>query len=209
MTRQKYEVRNRTLTILVDSHEITGLSHVRLTGRSAQSLYPYPYFLRIWNAPEAVFYRLKRAKALQVMHGDTMIAAGDLVDITREVVEEGNLMIITFALGYHFWNAWISMTVGAGATAGDTVRQLLAAAGVDFQLLNEPEHNLIYSRSQTFFGRLPEAISEVLSACGVWPYLLPDGIALQPADDPTTETVLDLDTVSGPWIRTTNTNPRI
>ena len=63
----------------------------------------------------------------------------------------------------------------------------------------EPKSNAVFSRPQTFFGRLPEAIADVLSACGVRPYLVPAGIALMPADEPETENVLDLDSVSGPW----------
>ena len=216
-------MQDRTLTILADGEAIAGPPHVRLTARYGQSLYPYPFFLRIWNAAETVYHRLRRAKNIQVMHGETILGAGDLVDVTREVVEEGSLITVTFAMGFHFWNSFVSLSVGAGATAGDTVRQLLTAAGSDMQLLTEPgnltegtvllsdrrpdtrtvplsgSRNAVFSRPQTFFGRLPEAIANVLSACGVSPYLVPAGIALMPADEPETETVLELDSVSGPW----------
>ena len=192
-------MQDRTLTISADGEEIAGLPHVRLTARYGQSLYTYPIFLRIWNAPEMVYHRLERAKKIQVLHGETLLAAGDFVDVTREVVEEGNLITVTLAPGFYFWNSWVSLSVGAGATAGDTVRQLLAAAGSDMQLLTEPVNNAVFSRPQTFFGRLPEAIADVLSACGVRPYLVPAGIALMPADEPETETVLELDSVAGPW----------
>ena len=212
-------MQDRTLTVLADGEEIAGLPHIRLSGRYGQSLYPYPFFLRIWNAAETVYHRLRRAKNIQVMHGETILGAGDLVDVTREVVEEGSLITITFAMGFHFWNSWVSLSVIAGATAGDTVRQLLTAAGSDMQLLTEPgnltEGTVLlsdrrpdtrtvplsgsFSRPQTFFGRLPEAIAAVLSACSVRPYLVPAGIALKPEDEPETETVLELDSVSGPW----------
>ena len=102
-------------------------------------------------------------------------------------------------MGFHFWNSWVSLIVAAGATAGDTVRQLLSAAGSDMQLLTEPEDNAVFSRPQTFFGRLSEAILAVVSACSVRPYLVPAGIALKPAGEPETETVLELDSVAGPW----------
>ena len=190
---------DRTLTVLVDGEEIAGLPHVRLTARYGQSLYPYPFFLRIWNASETVYHRLERAKTILVLHGETVLAAGDFVDVTREVVDEGSLITVTFALGFHFWNSWVSLSVDGGATAGDTVRQLLAAAGSDLQLLTEPENNAVFSRSQAFFGRLPEAIADVLSACGVRPYLVPAGIALKKADEPEREALMDLDSVSGPW----------
>ena len=201
-------MQNRSLTVLVDQEEIVGLDHVRLSSRYSQSLFPYPFFLRIWNAPESVFHRLQRAKHIQVQHEETVLAVGDLVEVTREVVPEGNLITVTFALGYHFWSSWVSLSVAAGATAADTVRQLLSAAGSSFQLLTDPPHNPTFPRAQTFFGSLPEAISSVLSACEVKPYLLPAGIALLPAEAPITETVLDLDSVSGPWILEENTNPR-
>ena len=214
---------DRTLTVLVDGEEIAGLPHVRLTARYRQSLYPYPFFLRIWNASETVYHRLERAKTILVLHGETVLAAGNFVDVTREVVDEGSLITVTFALGFHFWNSWVSLSVEAGATAGNTVRQLLSAAGSDMQLLTEPgnltegtvllldrrpdtrtvplsgSRNAVFSRPQTFFGRLPEAIADVLSACGVRPYLVPAGIALKKADEPEREALMDLDSVSGPW----------
>ena len=216
-------MQDRTLIVLADGEEIAGLPHVRLTARYGQSLYPYPFFLRIWNSAETVYHRLQRAKNIQVMHGKTVLAAGELVEVTREIVEEGSLITVTFAMGFRCWNSWVSLSVAAGATAGDTVRQLLLAAGSDMQLLTEPgnltegtvllsdrrpdtrtvplsgSRNAVFSRPQTFFGRLPEAIADVLSACGVRPYLVPAGIALKPADEPETETVLDLDSISGPW----------
>ena len=192
-------MQSRTLTVLADGEEVTGLPHVRLSGRYGQSLFPYPIFLRIWNAPETVDHRLRRAKKISVLHGETLLAAGDFVDVTREVVEEGNLITVTFAPGFHFWNSWVSLSVGAGATAGDTVRQLLAAAGSDMQLLTEPVNNAVFSRPQTFFGRLSEAILAVVSACSVRPYLVPAGIALMPVNELEKEIVLDLDSVSVPW----------
>ena len=192
-------MQDRTLTVLVDGEEIAGLSHVRLSGRYGQSLYPYPFFLRIWNAAETVYHRLRRAKRIQVLHGETILAAGDLVDVTKEVVNEGNLITVTFAMGFHFWNSWVSLSVDGGATAADTVLQLLAAAGSDLQLLTESKNNAVFSRPQMFFGRLPEAIEAVLSACGVRPYLVPAGIALKKADEPEREALMDLDSVSGPW----------
>ena len=193
-------MQNRSLIVLADQKEIAGLDHVRLSSRYSQSLFPYPFFLRIWNASESVFHRLQRTKDLQILHDETVLAAGDLVEVTREVVPEGNLITVTFALGYHFWSSWVSLSVAAGATAADTVRQLLSAAGSSFQLLTVPPHNPTFSRPQTFFGSLPEAVSSVLSACGVRPYLVPPGIALQPVEAPITETILDLDSVSGPWV---------
>ena len=192
-------MQDRTLTVLADGEEIMGLPHIRLSARYGQSLYPYPFFLRVWNAPETVYHRLERAKTILVLHGETVLAAGDSVDVTREIVEEGNLITVTFALGFHFWNSWVSLSVEAGATVADTVRQLLVAAGSDKQLLTEPKNNAVFSRPQTFFGRLPEAIADVLSACGVRPYLVPSGIALKPADKLEAETVLELDSVAGPW----------
>ena len=190
---------DRTLTVLVDGEEIAGLPHVRLTARYGQSLYPYPFFLRIWNTSETLYHRLQRAKTILVLLGETVLAAGDFVDVTREVVDEGSLITVTFALGFHFWNSWVSLSIDGGATAGDTVRQLLLAAGSDMQLLTEPDPAVSFSRPQTFFGRLPEAIADVLSACSVRPYLVPAGIALKPVKELETETVLELDSVSGPW----------
>ena len=190
----------RELEIMADGEYIRNLSHVRLTGRIMPSFYPYPYYLRIWNGPKSLLQRLLRTKEIKVQQGMRILAAGEVVDVTEEKVEEGRLVTVTFAMGYHLWNSWVSLTVGAGVTAGDTVRQLLCAAGSRYTLLNDPPFNPVFARPQSFFGRLPDAIANVLSACEIQPQVIASGIILLPVEDCNFEVVMDLDSVSGPWI---------
>ena len=198
--QRNYEMIDRDLVVMADGEIIPNLFHVRLTGRFRPSLYPHPYFLRIWNGPKNLYNRMLRTKVIQVLHDNTIMAEGDVVDVTEEIAAEGRLVTVTLALGYHLWNSWVSLTVGAGVTAGDTVRQLLCAAGSEYILLNDPPFNPVFARPQSFFGRLPDAIAKVLSACEVQPQVIASGIILLPVEDCNFEVVMDLDSVSGPWI---------
>ena len=193
---------DRGFVILADSQPVPAAGfHLRLTGHHTQSLFPDLFILRFWNPSEAVLWQLRNAHFLEVSHGETLMASGEIADITRETAPEGELLTVSFALGLSFRTSFVSLSVPAGVTAADTVRMLLSAAGSTFQLLNKPEPNPVFARPQAFHGRLSDAIENVLSACDTVPYLTPSGIALRPASAAPVNVYIDMDTVSGPWIR--------
>ena len=193
---------DRRLSVLADDQPVAQdrEGHMRLTGHHTQTLYPDLFLLYCWNLQDKDYWRLKNSKFLKVSHGETLLACGEIVNLTRETVEEGSLVTVSFALGFSFWNRFVSLEVPAGTSACDTVEQLLEAAGSEFQLLVWPENNVIFTRPQAFHGKVHEAVSDVLSACGVCPYLIPAGIALHEKKDAPIDTFIDMDSVSGPWI---------
>lgn len=195
---------DRSFSVLADSLPVsTPGAHLRLTGHHTQSLYPDLFVLRFWNPSEAALWQLRNSHFLEVSHGETLLASGEITEITQESTEEGELLTVSFALGLSFRSAGVSLSVPAGVTAADTVRQLLSAAGSSFQLLTDPDPNPVFARSQAFHGRLPEAVEAVLSACSTVPYLVPSGIALRPAAAAPVDIYIDMDSVSGPWVRET------
>jgi hypothetical protein len=192
---------DRSFTVLADGLPVsTPGAHLRLTGHHTQSLYPDLFLLRFRNPSDAAAWQLLNSHFLEVSHGETLLASGEIADITQETTEEGELMTVSFALGLSFRSAGVSLSVPAGVTAADTARHLLSAAGSSFQLLTDPDPNPVFARPQAFHGRLPDAIDAVLSACGFVPYLIPSGIALRPAAAAPADVYIDMDTVSGPWV---------
>ncbi|MBQ6382039.1 MAG: hypothetical protein IJJ42_00375 [Clostridia bacterium] len=193
---------DRSFTVLADSLPVsTPGAHLRLTGRHTQSLYPDLFLLRFWNPSDAAAWQLRNAHFLEVSHGETLLASGEIAEITQETAAEGELLTVSFAPGLSFRSAGVSLSVPAGVNAADTVRMLLAAAGSPARLLNDPGPNPVFARPQAFHGRLSEAVEAVLSACGAVPYLVPAGIAVCPASAVPAGLYIDMDTVSGPWIR--------
>lgn len=192
---------DRSFIILADSQPVsTAGAHLRLTGHHTQSLYPDLFVLRFWNPSDSAAWQLHNSHFLEVSHGETLLASGEIADITQETTAEGELLTVSFALGLSFRSAGVSLAVPAGVTAADTVRQLLSAAGSSFRLLSDPVSNSVFTRPQAFHGRLPDAIEAVLSSCGAVPYLVPAGIALRPAAAAPVDVYIDMDTVSGPWV---------
>ncbi len=192
---------DRKLSVLADDQPVAQdrEGHMRLRGHHTQTLYPDLFLLYCWNLQDKDYWRLKNSKFLKVSHGETLLACGEIANLTTETVEEGSLVTISFALGFSFWNRFVSLELPAGTSAVDTVEQLLEAAGSEFQLLVWPENNVIFTRPQAFHGKVHEAISSVFSACGAYPYLIPSGIALREKMYTSTDTFIDMDSVSGPW----------
>lgn len=195
---------DRGFVILADSQPVPAAGfHLRLTGHHTQSLFPDLFVLRFWNPSEAVHWQLRNAHFLEVSHGETLLASGEIADITQETAPEGELLTVSFALGLSFRASFVSLSVPAGVTAADTVRLLLSAAASSFQLLTDPDPNPVFTRPQAFHGRLTDTIEDVLSACDAVPYLVPSGIALRTRAAAPVDIYIDMDTVSGPWIRET------
>ena len=193
---------DRSLSVLADGRPVpVSGCHLRLTGHHTQTLFPDLFVFRFWNPSDAALWQLRNAHFLEVSHGETPLASGEIADLTQETTPEGELLTVSFALGLSFRASFVSLSVPAGVTVADTVRMLLSAAGSPFQLLNKPEPNPVFARPQAFHGRLSDAIEGVLSACDAVPYLVSSGIALRPASAAPVNVYIDMDTVSGPWIR--------
>ena len=76
---------DRSFTVLADSLPVSAPgAHLRLTGRHTQSLYPDLFVLRFWNPSDAAAWQLRNAHFLEVSHGETLLASGEIAEITQE-----------------------------------------------------------------------------------------------------------------------------
>ena len=171
----------RSLTVLADGVPVSGFRHARLTGHDALGLYPMPFVLRLWNLAEADYLLLCSAKKLSVRSGDSVLAAGSVSDVCRRVVPDGRVTEVVFAAGLKLWEAWVSVSVAAGASVSGTVRRILAASGTGIPLLSFPAADPVRSGPQAFFGRAAECVEEALTASGAKGYLTDSGMCVVPA----------------------------
>lgn len=173
---------NRTLSIFADGEEITGFRHARLTGRDALGLYPMPFTLRLWNPAEEETLKLAAAKALAVLHENSVLASGSISDVYRKTVPEGTLTEIVFAAGLSLWEAPVSLSVEAGVSVSETVRRILEASGTGIRLLSFPGNDPVRTRGQAFTGRAAECVEEALSAAGARGTLTEAGLCVVPSE---------------------------
>lgn len=193
-------VPDRALSIVADGVAVKEVRHVRLKADYLQSMFPAPYNLLIWNPTKSVEYQLKQTKHLEVSHDMTLLASGDVTEVFREVVPEGVLLTVVFCLGKDIWERYVSATLGKGLSAFSTVNALLSIGGSRMRLLSSPRRNPGFVRNQSFCGRMANYVISLLSACGSAPYLVPAGIALRNGDEMPKEVVIDMDSISGPWV---------
>ena len=171
----------RTLTITADGSPVTGFNHARLTGADSIGLEPMPFTMRLWNLSNSDYYMLSAAKRISVLHGDSVLAAGNISDVCRHSVLEGRITEVVFSAGLSLWEAPVSLSVETGVSVSETVRRILSASGTGIPLLSFPGADPIRTRGQAFFGRAAECIAEALSAAGARGYLTDAGLCVIPA----------------------------
>ena len=207
---------DRSLTVLADGVPSADGCHMRLRGKTTLSLYPDLFLLNIWNLSDAGFYALGNASDLQVYHGSELIAFGEIAEVNRREVAEGELTTVSFGAGLSFWESFVSLSVPAGCSASETVRRILAAcfpsgssaasagstvsSGTALPLLNWPGTDPVFIRGQAFHGRAADAVAVVLSAIGARAVLVPAGLQVIPASSTFEEKDFVLDNHDGPWI---------
>lgn len=190
---------NRSLVILADGQPITGYRHARLTGSDALGLVPTFFTLRIWNLSDSDLNLLLSSGQLTVLHEDSALAFGTICDLYRETVPEGKLTTIVLSAALPLWEAPINYSVAAGETVSETVRWLLDASGTGISLLSFPGTDPVRSRTQVFFGRAAECITDALSAASARCCLTPSGLCVIPAEGlPVSMTLTEKDLLEAP-----------
>lgn len=190
---------DRTLSVFADGEQLAGQAHAFLSGREAVGLYPMPYTLRLWNLSEDQYLLLSRAKYLSVEHDGSVLAAGDVADAFRYLVEDGTVTVVCFSLGLKLWEAPVSLSLEAGKTVSETVREILAASGTDISLLGYTGHDPLFLRGQAVFGRAAECAGTALSAARARGYLVPAGLCVLPESDlPVSMVISEEDMLAAP-----------
>ena len=154
---------NRMLTVTADGEPLSFSGRARLSGQDGLSLFPALFTLELWNLPDEAALRLFRCREIAVSRGESCLLSGAVSDVYRRPVPEGILTSVSVSLGLDLWEVIVSLTVPAGTSLSETVRQILSASGTGIPLLNVPEYDPVPVRPQSFFGRASECIVESLS----------------------------------------------
>lgn len=195
----RMEYYNRSLSIFADGEPLTDFGHVYLSGKEAVGLYPMPYTLRLWNLSEDQYLFLSRAKFLSVEHDGSVLAAGDVADVFRYLVEDGTVTTVCFSLGLQLWEAPVSLSLEAGVSVSETVRQILSASGTGISLLTYTGPDPLFLRGQAIFGRAAESLVCALSAARARGCLVPAGLCVLPgSDQPVSMVITEEDMLTEP-----------
>ena len=155
---------DRSFSFLVDNEPMVFSGRVHLSGKDDLSLYPSLFIAEFWNLPEESFLRLSRAKTLNISHAGACLVSGAVSDAFRREVPNGTITTVSVSSGLGLWETPVSLTVDAGKSVSETVRQILDAAGLGICLLNVPAPDPIQVRPGTFFGRAADCIASAASA---------------------------------------------
>ena len=190
---------DRMLTVLAGGEPVSGYARIRLTGSDALNLYPSHFTLRLWNLSEDQYLLLSRAKVLSVEHDGSVLAAGDVADAFRYIIEEGTVTVVCFSQGLKLWEAAVSLSLEAGVSVSETVRQILSASGTGISLLTYTGPDPSFLRGQALFGRAVECIRLALSAARARGYLVPAGLCVLPEEDlPVSMVITEEDMLADP-----------
>ena len=175
---------DRVLTIIADKDEVACDGRLRLRGKETLGLYPGLFTLECWNLSEDSFLQLSRARMLHVWCGNSCLAFGDVSDLYRRTVPEGEITTVAFAKGLSLWKTPVCLSVVSGKSVSETVSQVLSTVseseGPDISLLSWPCDDPVFFRGQAFHDRAALCLSSVLSAAGAKGNLIPAGLCVIP-----------------------------
>ena len=190
---------DRSLDIFVDGEPLADFGRVYLSGREAVGLYPMPYTLWFWNLSEDQYLLLSRTEVISVEHEGSVLAAGDVADVFRYIVEEGTVTVVCFSLGLKLWETPVSLSLEACLSVSETVRQILSASGTGISLLTYTGPDPLFLRGQALFGRAAESLVCSLSAARARGYLVPAGLCVLPeSDQPVSMVISEEDLLAEP-----------
>ena len=173
-------VLSRSLSVMLDGEPFSFSGRMHLRGEDELSLFPALFTLELWNLPEENYLRVFRCREIAVSCGESCLVSGTVSDVFRHPAGDGILTTVAISLGLNLWEATVSLTVPAGTSLLDVVRQILSASGTGICLLADLENDSRLVRSQSFFGRVPECIDSVLSAVFARAMLTPSGLMIVP-----------------------------
>jgi len=173
---------DRRLTILADGDRVTGYARAKLIGTERLGLYPSLFMLDLWNLSEEDYLLLSRCRGVTVKNREAVLVSGIVSDAFRESTKKGTEAHIAISPGLDLWEATVSVSVEAGVSVSETVRQLLEASGTGISLLSFPGEDPVNTRGQAFFGRAAECIEEALGKAGAGCCLVPSGLCVIPKE---------------------------
>ena len=163
---------DRTLSVIADRSPLSLSGHrVRLRGKEELGLYPDLFTLECWNLSEDSFLLLSRSRCLFVMNGNSLLAFGEISDVYRRTLQDGEITTVAFAKGLSLWETPVSVSLPAGLTASETVSALLNDSGISVPAWVGEDP--VFTRGQAFHDRVTLCLTSVLSAAGSRGTLIP------------------------------------
>ena len=163
---------DRTLSVITDQSPLSLSGHrVRLRGKEEIGLYPDLFTLECWNLSEDSFLLLSRSRCLSVMNGNSLLAFGEISDVYRRTLQDGEITTVAFAKGLSLWETPVSLSLPAGLTASETVSALLNDSGISVPAWVGEDP--VFTRGQAFHDRVTLCLTSVLSAAGSRGTLIP------------------------------------
>ena len=163
---------DRTLSVIADQAPLSLSGHrLRLRGKEELNLYPDLFTLECWNLSEDSFLLLSRSRCLSVMNRNSRLAFGEISDVYRRTVPEGEITTVAFAKGLSLWETPVSVSLSAGLTASETVSSLLN--DMDISVPAWVGEDPIFTRAQSFHDRASLCLTSVLSSTGTIGSLIP------------------------------------
>ncbi len=173
---------DRSLTVFLGEEEIGLGCHMKLESSATLYAFQNPSVLDIWNLSEKSRWLLMDGCEIEVLHGDDVLAYGEVIEVKTFVDKTGFVTRVTFSPSHALMQKHVSLSVPAGTSASDTVRQILAASGTGLSLLGWQGPDPVLDRPQAFFTRAAFAIESVCNAAGVKIAYSPQGIWTVPKD---------------------------
>ena len=167
---------SRSISVEVDGETIGEGCRIHLQARSTMTLCPSLCFLTLRNISDSALARLQNGKEIAVSSGASLLAFGEITDVIQRQVKQDLITVVSFAPGLSLWEAAVSLSVPAGLSVSDTIRQILAVTGTGCALISYTGDDPFFSRGQTFHGRAADSITSVLTAAG-----LSDSVCRTPA----------------------------
>ena len=126
----------RSLSVHVENESVGEGCRLHLRARSVMSLCPPLCFLTLRSISDTALSCLQNGKNISVSAGISLLAFGEITDVIQQQTDEDSLTVVSFAPGLSLWEATVSLSVPAGLSVSNTIRQILAATGTGCSLIS-------------------------------------------------------------------------
>ena len=155
---------NHSLTVITDQYPLPLSGHrLHLQGKEELNLYPDLFTLECWNLSQGAFLHLSRSRMLSILYGKSCIAFGEVSDVYRRTVPEGEVTEVAFAKGLSLWESPVSLSVPAGLSASEIVSVLIHIHDSDVTHASDVIHNYDSELTHDLDSQLTHSYDSILT----------------------------------------------
>ncbi len=166
----------RSLIVTADGQKIAAGCHLRLTGSETLSLQPSFFLLMAEDLPSTSITLLSAARKLEVWSGSSVLASGTIGDVFSITRQGKNKTCVGFSSGFSLWESSVSFSALPGVRLSDLVQAVLAISGTNIPLAGFTGNETSMVRSQSFFGRTVDILTNLAEVAEAYVYLSPSGV---------------------------------